>query len=82
MRERPISEKFWPMLRRVSLASALLKLVAIPVNLIHARLLSGVVTAATAGQIAVDGGGDQRREVAGGEKTVRRPEEAEQVTRG
>lgn len=50
MRERPISEKFWPMLRRVSLASALLKLVAIPVNLIHARLLSGVVTAATAGQ--------------------------------
>ena len=39
-------------------------------------------TAATAEQIAVDGGGDQRREVAGGEKTLRRPEVAEQVTRG
>ena len=39
-------------------------------------------TAATAEQIAVDGGGDQRREVAGGEKTIRRPEEAEQDTRG
>ena len=38
--------------------------------------------AATAEQIAVDGGGDQRREVAGGERTIRRPEEAEQVTRG
>ena len=37
---------------------------------------------ATAGQIAVDGGGDQRREVAGGERMIRRPEEAEQVTRG
>ena len=34
-----------------------------------------------AGQIAIDGGGDQRREVAGGEKMIRRPEEAEQVTR-
>ena len=39
-------------------------------------------TAATAEQIAVDGGGDQWREVAGGEKTIRRPEEEEQVTRG
>ena len=39
-------------------------------------------TVATAEQIAVDGGGDQRREVAGGEKTIRRPEEAEQVTCG
>ena len=39
-------------------------------------------TAATAEQIAVDGGGDQRREVAGGERTIRRPEEAEQVMRG
>ena len=39
-------------------------------------------TAATVGQIAVDGGGDQRQEVAGGEKTIRRPEEAEQVMRG
>ena len=35
---------------------------------------------ATAGQIAVDGDGDQRREVAGDERTIRRPEEAEQVT--
>ena len=34
-------------------------------------------TAATAEQIAIDGGGDLRREVAGGEKTIRRPEEAE-----
>ena len=33
--------------------------------------------AATAGQIAVDGGGDQRREVAGDERTIRRPEAAE-----
>ena len=38
-------------------------------------------TAATAGQIAIDGGGDQRREVAGDERTIQRPEEAEQVTR-
>ena len=37
---------------------------------------------ATAGQIAIDVGGDQRREVAGGENTIRTPEEAEQVTRG
>ena len=34
-------------------------------------------TAATAEQIAVDGGGDQRWEVAGGEKMIWRPEEAE-----
>ena len=39
-------------------------------------------TAATAEQIAIDGGGDQRREVGGGERTIRRPEEVEQVTRG
>ena len=39
-------------------------------------------TAATAEQIAVDGGGDQQREVAGSEKMIQRPEEAEQVTRG
>ena len=39
-------------------------------------------TAATAEQIAIDGGGDRRREVAGGKKTIRRPEEAEQVMRG
>ena len=29
----------------------------------------------------VDGDGDQRREVAGGEEMIRRPEEAEQDTR-
>ena len=34
-------------------------------------------TATTAEQIVVDDGGDQRREVTGGEKTIRRPEEAE-----
>ena len=28
-------------------------------------------------KISVDGGGDQRREVAGDERTIRRPEEAE-----
>ena len=38
--------------------------------------------AAMAEQIAIDGGRDQRWEVAGGERTIRRPEEAEQVTRG
>ena len=38
-------------------------------------------TAAKAEQIAIDGGRDQRREVAGGEETIRRPEEAEQDTR-
>ena len=37
--------------------------------------------AATAGQIAVDGDGNQWREVAGGKETIRRPEEAEQDTR-
>ena len=39
-------------------------------------------TAATAEQIAADGGGDLRREVAGGKRTIRRPEAAEQDTRG
>ena len=33
-------------------------------------------------KISVDGGGDQRREVAGNERTIRRPEAAEQDTRG
>ena len=37
--------------------------------------------AATAGQIAIDGGGDQRREVAGDERTIRRTELAEQDMR-
>ena len=41
-----------------------------------------LATAATAGQIAVDGGGDQQREAAGSERTIRRPKKAEQVTRG
>ena len=36
----------------------------------------------TSGQNPVDGDGNQRWEVAGGEKTIRRPEEAEQVTCG
>ena len=39
-------------------------------------------TAATTEQIAIDGGGDHQREVAGGERTIRRPEEAKQVTCG
>ena len=39
-------------------------------------------TAATAEQIAADGGGDRRREVARGERTIQRPEEEEQVTHG
>ena len=38
--------------------------------------------AATVGKIAVDGGGVQRREVAGDKRMTRRPEAAEQDTRG
>ena len=38
--------------------------------------------AATAENKSVDGDGNQRREVAGGEETIRRPEEAERDTRG
>ena len=41
----------------------------------------GLATAATVETISVDSGGDQRREVAGGERTIRRPKEAEQVMR-
>ena len=37
--------------------------------------------AATEGQKSVDGDGNQWREVAGGERTIRRPEEAEQAVR-
>ena len=33
-------------------------------------------------QNSVDGDGNHRREVAGGEETIQRPEEAEQDTRG
>ena len=33
-------------------------------------------------EISVDGGGDQRREVAGDERTIRRPESAKQDMRG
>ena len=36
----------------------------------------------TEGQNSVDGDGNQRREVAGGEKMIWRPEAAEQDTRG
>ena len=38
--------------------------------------------AATKGQNSIDGDGNQRREVAGGEEMIRRPEEAEQDMRG
>ena len=38
--------------------------------------------AATEGQKSVDGDGNQRREVASDERTIRRPEAAEQDTRG
>ena len=38
--------------------------------------------ATTAEQNSVDSDGNQRREVVGGEKMIRRPEEAEQDTRG
>ena len=38
--------------------------------------------AATVALKSVDGDGNQRREVAGDEKTIRRPEAAEQDTRG
>ena len=38
--------------------------------------------AATVEQKSVDGDGNQRQEVAGGEETIRRPEEAEQDTCG
>ena len=34
------------------------------------------------GRISIDGGRDQRREVTGDEKTIQRPEAAEQDTRG
>ena len=37
--------------------------------------------AVTVGLNPVDGDGNQRREVAGGEETIRRPKEAEQDTR-
>ena len=35
--------------------------------------------AATEAEISINGDGDQRREVAGSEETIQRPEEAEQV---
>ena len=38
--------------------------------------------AAMKGQNSIDGDGNQRREDAGSEKTIRRPEAAEQDTRG
>ena len=36
----------------------------------------------TKGQKSIDGDGNQRREAAGGERTIRRPEAAEQDMRG
>ena len=49
MKKPPIIKDFSNILRRVSLASFLLKLVAVPVGLIQARLMSDVVMSATAG---------------------------------
>ena len=49
MRKCPVTKDFSCILRRVSFASFLLKLVAVPVGLVQARLLSGVVLSATAG---------------------------------
>lgn len=50
MKKHPIAEDFSNILRCVSLASFLLKLVAVPVGLIQARLISDVVMLATAGE--------------------------------
>ena len=49
MRKHPIIDDFSNIMRRVSLVSFLLKLAAVPVGLIQARLLSDVVMSATAG---------------------------------
>ena len=49
MKNKPITKEFSLMLRRVSFASTLLKLAAVPVGLINARLVSDVVMSATAG---------------------------------
>lgn len=49
MRKCPVTKDFSCILRRVSFVSFLLKLVAVPVGLVQARLLSGVVLSATAG---------------------------------
>jgi len=49
MRKHPVIEDFSGILHRVSLASFLLKLVAVPVGLVQARLISDVVMSATAG---------------------------------
>lgn len=50
MRKHPVIKDFSSILRRVRLASFLLKLVAVPVGLLQARLMSDVVMAATAGE--------------------------------
>ena len=49
MRKSPITNDFSHVLHRVSFASFLLKLVAVPVGLIQAKLMSDVVMSATAG---------------------------------
>lgn len=49
MRKSPIKKDFSKILYRVSFASFLLKLVAVPVGLIQAKLMSDVVMSATAG---------------------------------
>ena len=49
----------------------------------HKGLNGGeLATAATAVKIPINSGGDQQQEVAGDEKMIRRPESAEQDTRG
>lgn len=50
MRKYPVIEDFSSILHRVRLASFLLKLVAVPVGLIQAQLMSDVVLSATAGE--------------------------------
>ena len=47
----------------------------------HTLVRRELATATTAEQISLDGDGNQWREVAGSEETIRRPEEAEQDTR-
>ena len=48
----------------------------------HTLIRREFATATTTEQISVNGDGNQWREVAGGEEMIRRPEEAEQDTRG
>ena len=48
----------------------------------HTLVWREFATATMAEQNSIDSDGDQRREVAGGEETIRRPEEADQDMRG